>query len=203
MAPFGFWVFIVGVGLYATAAAYTDFRMQRIPNYLTFTAALGGLLGSLLERFFHCLPGYPTSVEQCILGFSLGFALFFIPFACGGGGSGDVKLAAALGSLLGWFYVLIALTLGLAFAMLAAFILWTTSFSAAAAKTKRPIQSAPDAKKGAPKSKAKRRSAVPFAIPLALGTLCTLCVVFVDQHPEWFNRSNQNSHSNIEPHESN
>ncbi len=176
-----FWIFIVVVAMYVAAAGYTDFHMQRIPNYLTVPAAIGGLVCSvvcyLLTKYSLELPGYayPTEPLNCLKGFALGFAIFFVPFLLGGGGSGDLKLVAALGAWLGWLYLLLAVALALMFAVAFAFVVWTTSFSAGGVKAKKAKDPATPGPSGrTAKSKARRRRAVPFAIPVALGTWCIL-----------------------------
>jgi Flp pilus assembly protein protease CpaA len=181
-------MFIVVVALYVVAAGYTDLRMQRIPNYLTVPVAIAGLVCSLLREL--ALPGYPTTLPNCLLGFALGFAIFFIPFMFGGGGSGDLKLVAALGAWLGWLYLLFALVLSSMFALILAFVVWTSRFSASggnAGKAKDPAKSGGNDRTAKPKPKARRRSAVPFAIPVALGTLCILGgMVLKNLYPETF-----------------
>ena len=143
------------VAAYVAAAGYTDFRMQRIPNYLTVPAAIAGLVCSLL------LPGSPTSWQDSLLGFGLGFAIFFLPFLLGGGGAGDLKLVAALGAWLGWFHLLLALAVSLIFATLFAIAKWFGNISAGGARrTSKP--------------KTILRRGVRFAIPTALGTWCIL-----------------------------
>ena len=78
----------------AIVACMTDLRNRRIPNALTFGAAGAGLA-------FHAFaPGGDGAVTG-VLGWLLGVAIFFIPFALGGLGAGDVKLLAALGAWLG------------------------------------------------------------------------------------------------------
>jgi len=169
-----FWIFIVVVALYAIATGYTDLRMQRIPNYLTVPMAIGGLIFFLV--FGPLALGSPTDVpldvRSCLLGFALGFAIFFIPFLLRGGGAGDLKLVAALGAWLGWFYLLIGLVFALIFALVVAFVVWTTSFSASNGKAKNNQKSG-DCDKNV-KTKVRRKRSVRFAIPMALGTWCVL-----------------------------
>jgi prepilin peptidase CpaA len=82
---------VVSVGL---AACVTDLRSRRIPNVLTFGAA-----GAALVYAFG-VAGW-RGVAISALGWLVGAAVFFIPFALGGLGAGDVKLLAAMGAWLG------------------------------------------------------------------------------------------------------
>src|SRR5215470_1280449 len=75
-------------------ACATDLRTRRIPNVLTFGAALAGLM-------FQFATGGVGALGQAALGWLLGALVFLIPFALGGMGGGDVKLLAALGAWLG------------------------------------------------------------------------------------------------------
>jgi prepilin peptidase CpaA len=76
------------------AACVTDLRSRRIPNVLTFGGAAAALA-------FHLIVGGPQAFLQALLGWTLGAAIFFPPFALGGLGGGDIKLLAALGAWLG------------------------------------------------------------------------------------------------------
>ena len=78
----------------AGSAALVDLRTRRIPNVLTFGAALAALVFHIAMRG---LPGASTAIG----GWAVAAALFFAPFALGGMGAGDVKLVAALGAWLG------------------------------------------------------------------------------------------------------
>jgi prepilin peptidase CpaA len=78
----------------AGAACVTDLRTRRIPNVLTFGAALAGLV-------FQFATGGVEGLGQAALGWLLGALVFLLPFALGGLGGGDVKLLAALGAWLG------------------------------------------------------------------------------------------------------
>ena len=78
----------------AGAACVTDLRARRIPNVLTFGAALAGLV-------FQFATGGVEALGQASLGWLLGAFVFLLPFALGGLGGGDVKLLAALGAWLG------------------------------------------------------------------------------------------------------
>jgi prepilin peptidase CpaA len=75
-------------------ACVTDIRSRRIPNLLTFGSAAAAIV-------FHGLTGGVDGVLAAAGGWLAGAAIFFLPFALGGMGAGDVKLLAALGAWLG------------------------------------------------------------------------------------------------------
>lgn len=78
----------------AITAAFVDVKQRRIPNVLTYPAMIGGIL---LQTIFHGYQGFLTSIEGGLL-FGGIFLLFYLVRAMG---AGDVKLAAALGFLVG------------------------------------------------------------------------------------------------------
>ena len=78
----------------ALVAVVFDVRTRRIPNWLTFGAALAALAYGAFDAG---LPGVGTAAA----GWIAGAALFFPFFALGGMGAGDVKLLAALAAWLG------------------------------------------------------------------------------------------------------
>ena len=78
----------------AALACALDLRSRRIPNWLTVSAALMGL-------GYHGVIAGRGGLETAAAGWAVGLAMFFIPFALGGLGAGDVKLVAALGAWLG------------------------------------------------------------------------------------------------------
>jgi prepilin peptidase CpaA len=71
-----------------------DLKFRRIPNYLTFSGALGGLG---FQLGFYGLHGLLNGLA----GLGLGLLLLMVPYLLGGMGGGDVKAAAALGAWLG------------------------------------------------------------------------------------------------------
>ena len=82
------------VGTLLAAACVTDLRTRRIPNALTFSAAVGGVL-------FHVATGGWQSAGWSLVGLFVGALLFLPMFALRGMGAGDVKLLAAVGAWLG------------------------------------------------------------------------------------------------------
>src|SRR6187549_3608277 len=78
----------------AIGAAVCDLSTRRIPNVLTFGAALAALV----------VRGYAdgwSGAGSSLAGWLVGVACFFPFFALGGMGAGDVKLLGALGAWLG------------------------------------------------------------------------------------------------------
>ena len=84
----------VAVLAVALVACVTDLRSRRIPNVLTFGAATAGIL-------FHVFAPMGEGPTTAVLRWLIGVAIFFVPFALGGLGGGDVKLLGALGAWLG------------------------------------------------------------------------------------------------------
>ena len=80
--------------LAASMALVTDVRTRRIPNWLTVSVLLAGLLVNMLAN------GTDGAVSA-LTGAALGFALLIPFYAMGAMGAGDVKLLAALGAVLG------------------------------------------------------------------------------------------------------
>jgi prepilin peptidase CpaA len=78
----------------AALACVTDLRSRRIPNALTFSAALGAIACAAL------VDG-ASGVRTSATGWLVGVAIFFPFFALGGLGAGDVKLLAAIGAWIG------------------------------------------------------------------------------------------------------
>ena len=76
------------------AGALVDLRTRRVPNPLTMGIAVMGV--SLAAARLSGL-----SVTDALLGFAVGFVFMLPGFLIGATGGGDVKLFAALGTLLG------------------------------------------------------------------------------------------------------
>ena len=88
------WVVIVTLVAGAAAAAAIDLRTRRVPNALTALLALAGL-GYAVFGIGH------LSVAAALVGCGIGFVLMLPGHVLGATGAGDVKLFAAMGSLLG------------------------------------------------------------------------------------------------------
>jgi len=75
-------------------ASVTDLRSQRISNRLTYSTMIFGLI-------YYSLTSGLAGFLQSVSGLSLGLVLLIAFYFLGGMGAGDVKLMAAVGSLLG------------------------------------------------------------------------------------------------------
>lgn len=76
------------------AACLYDVSTSRIPNALTFAAAVLAIL-------FHSFAPSGSGWSAALFGLVVGLAVFFPLFALGAMGAGDVKLMAALGGWIG------------------------------------------------------------------------------------------------------
>ena len=76
------------------AAAVMDYQKFRIPNFLTFSTMIFGLV-------WHSFSPNGQGFGETAGGIAIGFLSLSPFFAVGGMGAGDVKLMMAIGSLLG------------------------------------------------------------------------------------------------------
>ena len=80
---------VISVLAISLVAFVPDLRNRRIPNVLTFSAALAGLI------YQTAAAGW-IGTQGAVAGWLVGSALFLPFFLLGGMGAGDVKLLAAL-----------------------------------------------------------------------------------------------------------
>ena len=84
----------LAVAIVGMSACVWDLRTQRIPNLLTFSAAVAALV-------FHAATAGWSGIGFSVSGWLVGTLLFFTMFSMRGMGAGDVKLFAAFGAWLG------------------------------------------------------------------------------------------------------
>jgi prepilin peptidase CpaA len=92
MSTYGILMIAPALALLVWAAA-EDVRSRRIPNWLTFSLVLSGIVQSFTRQGM-------TTPTGSLLGMLTGFALTFGMFALGALGGGDVKLLSGIGA---WF----------------------------------------------------------------------------------------------------
>ena len=83
----------------AAWATYSDISTRRLPNALTFGAALVAL--ALRTAF-----GGPAAALEGLEGWLLGLGILVVPYALGWTGAGDVKLLATFGAFGGPAFVI-------------------------------------------------------------------------------------------------
>ncbi|MWV44402.1 prepilin peptidase [Paenibacillus sp. HJL G12] len=85
---------IWGCAFIVIMAFVTDIRTMKIPNWLTLTAMLSGVL-------FHVITNGMHGLAFSAKGLAAGFALVLIMHMIGAVGAGDVKLFGGIGAWLG------------------------------------------------------------------------------------------------------
>jgi len=75
-------------------ASFTDLRSHRISNRLTYSTMIVGLI-------YYCMMSGLAGLLHSLSGLLLGLAMLITVYLIGGMGAGDVKLMAAVGSILG------------------------------------------------------------------------------------------------------
>jgi len=105
---------VISVLAFTAVAAVLDYRTRRLPNWLTVSA---GVLGLVFHAVTAGLPGIGLSLG----GFAVGFGILLVLWLIGGGGAGDVKFMGALGAWMGPKWILITFLLSAVVAMLGGF----------------------------------------------------------------------------------
>jgi len=84
------WAVFIGL-----VAAIEDLRRRQIPNWIPLAAIGGGLAIAFRDQGW-------SGAGSSLLGLVAGFGVFFVFYALGAMGGGDVKLMAGFGAVLGW-----------------------------------------------------------------------------------------------------
>ncbi|MFN7935859.1 MAG: prepilin peptidase [Bryobacteraceae bacterium] len=155
-------------------AAVLDFRSRTVPNWLTVSGAVTGV------ALHAALSGW-GGLKFSLLGLGLGFLIFLPLFALRGMGGGDVKLMAAIGAMAGVSntFVIFILTAVLGGMLAIGMLLWKGGMGRTLRNVGHILSQlgkgkAPHA--GRPELDIDQSSSLklPYAIPMALGTLLYL-----------------------------
>jgi prepilin peptidase CpaA len=94
------WALWCAIGLMVLAAAINA-RTLMVPNRLSLSAALVGLLAALLVSGFDNVPSRGGGILASLAGAGVGFGLLLPFYLAGGLGAGCVKMQAAFGAWVG------------------------------------------------------------------------------------------------------
>jgi len=172
-------LFILAVGGFSLAAAVTDWRTRRIPNWLTVSALVTALV-------VHTASKGLAGMGFALLGFAAGFGILLVMWLLGGSGGGDVKMMGALGAWLGAALTLQVFLVSAAVVALASAALFLYAFARqglASMQGRRGTheflgKQKPDADESSALRNKAWRFVVPYALPAALGTWVVLAVAW-------------------------
>ncbi|HCT39838.1 MAG TPA: hypothetical protein DF427_01395 [Moraxellaceae bacterium] len=174
------WTMLFLLAVIVLPAAWIDFRQRRIPNELC-------LAGILLGVMYHLLTAGLTGAGFSLLSFLLAFAAGFPLWLLGWMGAGDVKLVAAVGAIVG-MKLLLPVLAGVAIAGGAVALvylvvlrlqdepLYVIVASSLASQKNGGLQTQA-AIDGVPEPVAMKKKGIPYAIPVALGSLAAIVYV--------------------------
>lgn len=152
--------------------AYYDVRYRRIPNAFVLAGLAGGLVTNTLA---HGLPGLISSVAGCLVGFGAMLVLHVF----GAMGAGDVKLFAAVCSVVGLKLVLPTLLV----VVLTGGVLGVVSMlraGSAGATMRRVLQIFVGLLPGWPMPRfavpADKRHTIPYGVAITLGSLISVMI---------------------------
>ena len=158
--------------LIAAIACVFDVKSARIPNWLTMSAVIVGLI-------FHTFSRQAQGFGVAAMGLTLGVAVFFPLFALRAMGAGDLKLLGALGTWVGPVAVLwVALYAAIAGGVLAILVMLWRGYLRQGLRNIRTLlrfwsleglKPLPEISLDSPKS-----VRLPYAVPIAVGLVVAL-----------------------------
>ncbi|MGD0889151.1 MAG: A24 family peptidase [Acidobacteriaceae bacterium] len=174
-------MFLGGSLLCAGIGSVTDVRERRIPNYVTGTAAVAGLM-------LHAIFGGWRGLGDSALAGVIAGGIFLIFYLAGGMGAGDVKLMAAVGCFAGLHELaLVVISTAIAGGV---FALAVSIYHGRLHETLRNVVNllqhhGRQGLKAHPDLNLSNARTVrlPFALPIAAGCLYTLCTLAWEARP--------------------
>ncbi len=180
--------YVAAVAGFTTAAAISDLRTRRLPNWLTVPAFAAAVLT-------HTAVNGLAGLGFSLLGFATGFGILLVLWLIGGSGGGDVKLMGALGA---WLGVSLTLTVFILSTLLAAVataaVVLAGMLSRGYGQVKRHCLAAGSAGRPMPRGAAgeearrrekQKRRLMPYAVPVALGTWMVLAFAWMSSTLPW------------------
>ena len=114
--------------LLLTASSVTDLSKRKIFNWATYSAAAWAIAINSASMFLGDLPRLgAVGLQDSLLGFAGCFGVMLFAYILARGGAGDVKLAAAIGALIGLEQGILAIAISyiLAGTAILAWSIWT------------------------------------------------------------------------------
>lgn len=109
-----------GMFVLAIVSALTDLRNRTIPNWLTIPVTVY----AFAARWY--IGGWDL-LQSGLIGFAVGFGVYFLFFLVGGRGGGDVKLMGAYGALMGTLnWVVLGILAGILAGVVAVIMIFAT-----------------------------------------------------------------------------
>jgi Flp pilus assembly protein protease CpaA len=177
---FGFgWIFCIALILGLGIIAVKDLRTAKIPNNLSVSLALLGLVFNLIRGGWLATQeqevwqlgtnGLAVGIIDALLfslsGFLVGFALYFLMYVLGVCGGGDVKLMAAIGAWVGSLNICFIVPLTVVTVMI-----WIV-FKVMSGGWQQTVQTSKDQRKAVAKNKPLPKGRMTFTIPALLAVI--------------------------------
>lgn len=164
-------------------AMVTDMRWRRIPNLLTFPTML---LGLVLRTTFQGGEGFALS----LCGMLAAPVLLLLLHAGRGLGMGDIKLAAAVGAILGPPLTLVAVLLTALAGGVVALVAQLRPGGLLAQMLSTVLIGVPVLGRWAQRAHRREHDpstlTIPYGVGIAIGSLSTLVVYWCTEHESWF-----------------
>jgi len=164
-------------------AMVTDMRWRRIPNLLTFPVIL---LGLVLRTAFQGWEGFALSAS----GMLVAPVLLLLLHAGRGLGMGDIKLAAAVGAILGPPLTLVAVFLTALVGGVVALVAQLRPGGLLAQTLSTLLIGVPILGRWARRAHGREHDpstmTIPYGVGIAIGSLLTLVVYWCTEHESWF-----------------